>query len=63
MQTLLLMLLLVGMMAAAALGGMAVRGRLPEHHTADGSLDAVLRSVGLVVTLSAVVLGFLVGSA
>ena len=63
MQTLLLMLLLVGMMAAAALAGMAVRGRLPKHHTADASLDAVLRSVGLVVTLSAVVLGFLVGSA
>jgi hypothetical protein len=63
MQTLLLMLLFVAIMAAAAFAGMAVRGRLPEHHTADSSRDAVLRSVGLVVTLSAVVLGFLVGSA
>jgi hypothetical protein len=57
------MLLFVGAMAAAALGGVAVRKRLPRHHTEDSSRDAILRSVGLVVTLSAVVLGFLVGSA
>ena len=63
MPTLLLMLLFVGIMAAAAFAGMAVRRRLPEHHTADSSRDAVLRSVGLVVTLSAIVLGFLVSSA
>jgi len=63
METLLLMLLFIGVMAAAALAGMAVRRRLPEHHTADSSRDAVLRSVGLVVTLSAIVLGFLVSSA
>jgi len=63
MQSLLLTLLFVGAMAAAALAGMAVRRRLPEHHTADSSRDTVLRSVALVVTLCSVVLGFLVGSA
>ena len=63
MQSSFLMLLFVGTMAAAALAGMAVRKRLPQHHTEDSSRDAILRSVGLVVTLSAVVLGFLVGSA
>jgi Protein of unknown function (DUF4239) len=63
MQSLLLMLLFVGAMAAAAFTGMAVRKRLPQHHTEDSSRDAVLRSVGLVVTLTAVVLGFLVSSA
>ena len=63
MRSLLLMLFFVGVMAAAALAGMAVRKRLPQHHTEDSSRDAILRSVGLVVTLSAVVLGFLVGAA
>jgi len=63
MGSLLLILSFVGAMAAAALAGMAVRKRLPQHHTEDGSRDAILRSVGLVVTLSAVVLGFLVGAA
>jgi hypothetical protein len=63
MKILLLMLVFIGVMAAVAFAGMAVRRLLPEHHTADSSRDAVLRSVGLVVTLSAVVLGFLVSSA
>jgi hypothetical protein len=63
MKSSFLMLLFVGAMAAAALAGMAVRKRLPQHHTEDSSRDAILRSVGHVVTLSAVVLGFLVGSA
>jgi hypothetical protein len=63
MEALLLMLVFIGVMAAAAFAGIAVRRLLPEHHTADSSRDAVLRSVGLVVTLSAVVLGFLVSSA
>lgn len=63
MHSLFFLLLFVGAMAAAALAGVAVRKRLPQHHTEDSSRDAILRSVGLVVTLSAVVLGFLVGSA
>lgn len=63
MQSLLLMLLFLGTMAAAAYVGMAVRKSLPDDHTADSSRDTVLRSVALVVTLSSIVLGFLVGSA
>jgi hypothetical protein len=63
MDAIYLMLFFLGVMACAALAGMAMRKRLPDHHTTDSSRDAVLRSVGLVVTLSAVVLGFLVSSA
>jgi hypothetical protein len=42
---------------------MLLRRVLPEHHKDDKSADAVLRAVGLVVTLTALVLGFFVNSA
>jgi hypothetical protein len=47
----------------AALAGIAIRAALPEHHVADASKDTVARAAGLVVTLTALVLGFMVGSA
>jgi hypothetical protein len=47
----------------AALVGMAIRPALPDHHVGDASKDTVMRAVGLVVTLTAIVLGFMVGSA
>ncbi len=47
----------------AALGGMALRTLLPEHHVSDVSKDTVTRAVGLVVTLAGLVLGFMVGAA
>lgn len=50
-------------MLAAATCGMLLRKLLPEHHTSATSNDAVLRAVGLVVTLTALVLGFFVNSA
>jgi hypothetical protein len=51
------------LIAAAALAGIAIRAALPEHHVADASRDTVVRAAGLVVTLTALVLGFMVGSA
>ena len=53
---------LLVMFAAAGLG-MLLRRVLPDHHTDDKSLDAVIRAIGLVVTLTALVLGFFVNSA
>ena len=50
-------------MLAAAGVGMLLRRVLPDHHTDDKSLDAVIRAIGLVVTLTALVLGFFVNSA
>jgi hypothetical protein len=47
----------------AALAGIAFRGALPEHHVSDASKDTVARAAGFVVTLTALVLGFMVGSA
>jgi hypothetical protein len=43
--------------------GMLLRRALPDHHKDDKSVDAVLRAVGLMVTLTALVLGFFVNSA
>lgn len=57
------LLIFTAAMLAAMLTGMALRGRLPEHHTSSRSEEAVLRSVGLVVTMAALVLGFVVSSA
>ena len=53
---------LVVMIAAAGLG-MLLRRALPDNHKDDKSIDAVLRAVGLMVTLTALVLGFFVNSA
>jgi hypothetical protein len=50
-------------MLVSAIAGMALRDHLPGEHVADSSRDAVLRSVGLVVTLSSLVMAFLVSSA
>lgn len=47
----------------AGLAGMALRTLLPEHHVSDASKDTVTRAVGLVVTLTGLVLGFMVGAA
>lgn len=57
------LLIFTAAMLAAMLTGMALRGHLPEHHTSSRSEEAVLRSVGLVVTMAALVLGFVVSSA
>ncbi len=63
MQDLLLALFFLAAMLGAALVGMSLRARLPAEHQADSSREAVLRSLGFVVTLTALVIGFLVSSA
>ncbi len=46
-----------------ALGGMALRGILPEHHRTGESKELVRSAMALISTLSALVLGLLVASA
>jgi len=46
-----------------ALAGTALRAILPEHHLSSESKDVVKLSMGLVATMSALVLGLLVASA
>lgn len=46
-----------------AIIGMWLRSRLPEHHLRDRSLDSIKVAAGTVATMSALVLGLLVGSA
>jgi Protein of unknown function (DUF4239) len=43
--------------------GMFLRGALPQHHLSDDSKDAVKLAMGLVATMSALVLGLFVSSA
>ena len=43
--------------------GLLLRSRLPEHHLTDDSLGVVKLGVGLIATLSALVLGLLIASA
>jgi FtsH-binding integral membrane protein len=62
-QDLLFALLFLGAMLCATLIGMRLSARLPADHQTDPSREAVLRSLGFVVTLTALVIGFLVSSA
>jgi len=50
-------------LCGAVLLGMRVRHRLPEHHLNAETKDAVKVAVGLIATMSALVLGLLVSSA
>jgi hypothetical protein len=47
----------------AAVFGMLFRGSLPQHHLSSDSKDTVKSAIGLVSTMSALVLGLLVSSA
>jgi hypothetical protein len=46
-----------------ALLGMFLSTRLPEHHRSGGSKDVVIMGMGLIGTMTALVLGLLVASA
>jgi hypothetical protein len=56
-------LIVFGCLVGAVLAGRAIRGLLPEPHLATESKDAVKLAMGLVATMSALVLGLLVSSA
>ncbi len=49
--------------SAGALFGMLLRPRLPEHHLNDESKDVIKLALGVVATMTALVLGMLVASA
>src|SRR3954454_10261581 len=49
--------------SAGALLGMTLRSRLPAHHLSAESEDVVKLAMGLVATMTALVLGMLVASA
>ena len=49
--------------SAGALLGMLLRSRLPEHHLGAETKDVVKLAMGLVATMTALVLGMLVASA
>src|SRR5262245_13713699 len=50
-------------LACGALGGFALRRRLPEHHLSRESADVIKLAAGLIGTLVALVLSLLVSSA
>jgi hypothetical protein len=63
MNTTLTSLIVLGCLIAAVLVGRTLRGLLPEAHLSAESKDAVKLAMGLVATMSALVLGLLVSSA
>jgi hypothetical protein len=52
-----------GSLVGALLLGFQLRRRLPEHHLSSDSKDAVKLAMGLVATMTALILGLLVSSA
>src|SRR5215468_3638749 len=56
-------LVVFGCLVGAALAGRTIRRLLPDHHLASDSRDGIKLALGLVSTMSALVLGLLVSSA
>lgn len=54
-------LVLFALLASVGLGRL-LRSRLPDHHVASDSRDAIKLTIGLVATMSALVLGLLLSS-
>ncbi len=48
---------------AAALLGMAIRARLPEDHLTEGARDVIKLGMGLIATMTALVLGLVIATA
>lgn len=63
MSTTLTGLVVFGCLIAAVLLGTAIRRPLPEHHVTADSRDTIKLAIGLIATMSALVLGLLVSSA
>src|SRR5215510_15954343 len=63
MNTALTALIVLACLIGAVLLGMALRRRLPEHHVSADSRDVIKLAIGLIATMSALVLGLLVSSA
>ena len=56
-------LIVFGCLVGAVLAGRTIRRLLPDHHLASDSRDGIKLAIGLVSTMSALVLGLLVSSA
>jgi hypothetical protein len=63
MTTTLTAVIVFGLLIAAVLVGRILRRLVPEDHLSADSRDAVKLAMGLVATMSALVLGLLVSSA
>jgi hypothetical protein len=63
MNTALTSIILLAALVAAVLLGRTVRRYLPDHHLSADSKDAVKLAMGLVATMTALLLGLLVSSA
>lgn len=63
MSSITISLIVFGCVFGGALFGMFLRGTLPQQHLSNDSKDVVKLGMGLVATLSALVLGLLVASA
>lgn len=63
MNTALTALIVFSCLVGSVLFGMTIRGLLPQAHLSSESKDAVKVAMGLVATMSALVLGLLVSSA
>src|SRR5262245_20412907 len=63
MNTTFTALIVFGCLMAAVLVGRAIRSLLPDEHVTSDSRDAIKLAMGLVATMSALVLGLLVSSA
>ncbi|UFX42763.1 hypothetical protein HAP47_0026470 [Bradyrhizobium sp. 41S5] len=63
MKDLLISLLALALISGGALGGIAVRPLLSEHHLHADTRDVVKLTAGLIGTLTALVLGLLIASA
>lgn len=48
---------------AAALFGMSLRARLPEHHLTEGAKEVMKLGTGLIATMTALVLGLVIATA
>lgn len=62
MNTVLVALIIFAVMFGGALLGVFLKSILPEHHLGADSKDVVKLSIGLVATMTALILGLLVGS-
>ena len=63
MSSLTIGLISAGCIFGGAFLGFLLQGLLPEHHLRDASKDTVKVAAGTIATMSALVLGLLVGSA
>jgi len=55
-------LVVLGCTFGGAIAGIAIRGKLPEHHRDSESKDVVKLVMGLIATLAALVLGLLIAA-